>query len=186
MIQVTVEEGVKRRPHPDPQQDLVYAAETAAGCHESRRFDDLQASAEFVRACLASGLIEQDYPRVRTFVYKGNDPGHILIKEYRPRKSKDPDGSQTIAKASATTIWLSPPAFCTGMILHELAHLVTARHFTGPLARGHGWAYCSVYLKLVGWFIGYKEQEALQEEFEKRGVQYKQPPLPQWMLSRVN
>lgn len=61
--------------------------------------------------------------------------------------------------------------------------MISSRCFN---AHGHGWQFCEIYLRLIGWFIGRPEQTALQEQFDRLGVMYsKEQAIPKWLHRRV-
>lgn len=171
--------AVARRRSRDPQQEKVYGAEAACGAHESRPFNDIEECRDWITACLNTGLIDQHWPTFRTYQYKQNDPGAFDVRDRRASK----DGS--VAAASRTEMAFNKAGLRTWIAAHELAHMIAGRHH-GRVAVGHGWQFCEVYLKLVGWFIGYKEQAMLREEFDKRGVYYSlEQVTPEWLHKRV-
>lgn len=168
-----------RRRSRDPQQEKVYDAETFCGAHESRQFTDIEECAEWIKACLNTGLIEQDYPKFRDYVFKTNVPGIFNVGERRRSKTG------AVAHATLTDLKFTKDGMRTWIAVHELAHMIAGRCH-GSVARGHGWQFCEVYLKLMGWFIGYKEQAMLRAEFDKRGVHYSlEQVTPEWLHRRV-
>lgn len=66
------------------------------------------------------------------------------------------------------------------IVLHELSHTITQRHF-GRIVAGHGWQYCSIYLKLALWFMSREAHDALKASFKTHKVRFteprKRPPL---------
>jgi predicted SprT family Zn-dependent metalloprotease len=75
----------------------------------------------------------------------------------------------------------------TWIALHEFAHMIVDRR--GGRIEGHGPEFCEAYLKLVGWFIGRNEQEALRDAFDRHGVLYSteqmMQSIPRWKSQRV-
>ncbi len=57
-----------------------------------------------------------------------------------------------------------------GIILHEMAHLITARCHPS-----HGWQFCASLLMLVEKWCGKEDALALKNEFSRSGVKFREP-----------
>lgn len=59
-----------------------------------------------------------------------------------------------------------------GVVIHELSHTITRRHFGGQPA-AHGWEFCQVYLDLTLYMLGREAHDALKAAFKKEGVRWR-------------
>lgn len=62
----------------------------------------------------------------------------------------------------------------TWVLVHELAHSVTRREH-GVYVAGHGWQFCSIYLRLVLLTMGREAHDALKASFKKHKVRFTEP-----------
>lgn len=60
------------------------------------------------------------------------------------------------------------------IVLHELAHTICQREY-GLLVAGHGWQFCSVYLKLALYIMGREAHDALKREMKVHRVRFIAP-----------
>lgn len=60
------------------------------------------------------------------------------------------------------------------IVLHELAHSMCAR-LHGPRVAGHGWQYCSIYLRLVLYGMGREAHDTLKAAFKANRVRFREP-----------
>ena len=78
------------------------------------------------------------------------------------------------AAATAWTVWMPRHSRKSYILLHELAHVLTRRTYGYEVA-GHGWEYCSVFLKLVLYAMGREAYNALKASFKRYRVKFKAP-----------
>jgi putative metallohydrolase (TIGR04338 family) len=60
-----------------------------------------------------------------------------------------------------------------GVVLHELAHTICEREYRG--VAGHGWEFCSIYLRLVLYMMGREAHDALKRAFKANRVRFTEP-----------
>jgi putative metallohydrolase (TIGR04338 family) len=60
------------------------------------------------------------------------------------------------------------------IVLHELAHTICQREY-GLNVAGHGWQFCSVYLKLALYMMGREAHDALKKEMKVNRVKFTAP-----------
>lgn len=60
------------------------------------------------------------------------------------------------------------------IVLHELAHAICQREY-GLVVAGHGWQFCSVYLKLALYMMGREAHDALKREMKINRVRFTEP-----------
>ena len=61
-----------------------------------------------------------------------------------------------------------------GIVLHELAHVICQREH-GLRVAGHGWQFCSIYLKLALYMMGREAHDALKKEMKVNRVRFTEP-----------
>lgn len=78
--------------------------------------------------------------------------------------------------AGATDRWVAVPKWARreSIVVHELAHTITQRVYGYEVA-GHGWQYCSVFLKLTLYMMGRPAFEALKAAFKRHRVRFTEP-----------
>ena len=104
-------------------------------------------------------------PRVREAFPKATGTPPPVVMDGRGRRSAGGNGRMiTMPKWSRRE----------SIVLHELAHTITDRTYGREVA-GHGWQYCSVYLRLVQEVMGWDAWCALRHAFRQRKVQYVDP-----------
>lgn len=94
------------------------------------------------------------------------------------------------ASGGSTRLSFPRPQRKRWVILHEIAHMLHAReqqairagtrpvepmHILKGYTAAHGWRFCMIYLKLVLWFIGRAEHDALRRHFKGMRVRYRPP-----------
>lgn len=63
-----------------------------------------------------------------------------------------------------------------GVVLHELAHVICQRELPNSLlVAGHGWQFCSTYLRLVLYMMGREAHDALKREMKINRVRFTEP-----------
>lgn len=62
----------------------------------------------------------------------------------------------------------------TDVVIHELAHCITEREFGSHVA-GHGWQFCSVYLRMVSVLMGREAHDELKASFKAHRVKFRAP-----------
>jgi putative metallohydrolase (TIGR04338 family) len=60
------------------------------------------------------------------------------------------------------------------VVIHELAHVITYREL-GSMVAGHGWQFCSVYLRLVLLFMGREAHDAFKASMKANRVRFAPP-----------
>jgi len=60
------------------------------------------------------------------------------------------------------------------IVLHELAHTICQREYGSNVA-GHGWQFCSIYLKLALYMMGREAHDALKKEMKVNRVRFTEP-----------
>ncbi len=137
----------RQRPR-DSQRSRVYAAEKAAFSEWAARLTLEQCEAYVAKVW--ARVWDADFPTSN----RGSQPPTV----------KDGRGTRR-ALSYGGTIGLPRWARKEWVILHELAHELTARKFAG-----HGPEYVACYLQLVEIFLGFEQREKLGAEFLKRRV----------------
>lgn len=62
----------------------------------------------------------------------------------------------------------------TDVVIHEIAHCIVWRELGSEIA-GHGWQFCSVYLRLVLLFMGREVHDELKSSFKKHRIRFTAP-----------
>lgn len=114
-----------------------------------------------------------------------------FIKKQLARKaitSRYPDATRPIAvhhgggrrNACAYGGWkISIPLWARNelIVIHEIAHIVTNRHYGDKRSgvAGHGWQFCAVFLDLVRFIMGREAHDALKASFKAHKVRFTKP-----------
>ena len=100
-----------------------------------------------------------------------------IVKRYpraeRPIAVKDGRGTRRALAYGGYAISIPQWARNEAIVVHEIAHIMTNRHF-GDVA-GHGWEYCSVFLDLVRYTMGKEAYMALKQSFKEHKVKFRAP-----------
>lgn len=140
----------------DSQRSKVYSCEYVlrdAGMVGRERLETVEEMQAWVNKLLASAWWKKHYRSV----------SKVTVKDGRGQR-------RALAHTWRNTISMPKWSRSKGVIIHELAHLVT------PLAApSHGWEFCANYLELVRHFLGQADHDALKEAFDKRKVKYRKP-----------
>lgn len=117
----------------------------------------------FVRRVWSSKRVRQQYPYATSPTRWVNHP---------PRVDDGRGCRRALGGLSGITIprW----ARKTDVVIHELAHVIVCRELGNETA-GHGWQFCSVYLRLVLLFVGREAHDALKASFRQHRVRYTPP-----------
>lgn len=82
--------------------------------------------------------------------------------------------ANTYARGGVHGIKLPTWAWRQNVVIHELAHTITHRHFGWDVA-GHGWQFCSVYLRMTLLFMGRYAHDNLKLSFKHHRVRFRAP-----------
>jgi hypothetical protein len=140
----------------DSQRSKVYTAEDVLGPKtQTIALSDCRA---LVRRVWASKRARESWPKA----FAGWSKPHVRHKHH---------GN---AAGGAQGISLPRWSWTPHIVLHELAHTITRRHY-GVYVAGHGWEFCSVYLRLVHLFMGRAAHDALKASFKQHKVKFRAP-----------
>jgi|694.fasta_scaffold83389_12 putative metallohydrolase (TIGR04338 family) len=146
----------------DSQRKKVYTAEVEAFDHDKKTddptFREVKAVEKFVKKVFSMKRVQKEWPKTNWLP---------RVKDGRGCRNAIAHGSGAIS----IPVW----ARREWVILHELAHIITARHYYG--AAGHGWEFCKTYLRLVEIVMGKEAFLALEKSFLKHGVKFIQPKV---------
>lgn len=69
------------------------------------------------------------------------------------------------------------------IVIHEVAHIVTNRHYGDKRSgvAGHGWQFCAVFLDLVRFIMGKEAHDALKASFKEHKVRFTAPRKKKWL-----
>ena len=157
----------------DSQRSKVYAAENAAFDFARRRPQDparhgrhrlsLAESQQYVDKVIGSAWFRRAFE-----ISDRRDPAIEVVGGGRN------GGATSFGSMYGGSIRVSPGARREWLLLHEISHNVTTSKM-GHLVAGHGWYFCSVYLKLVQHHLGAEAAKALKAEFRSRKVKFTEP-----------
>jgi len=161
---------VKQR---DSQRAKVYKAENAVMKPHVTPLPTMADVEGFVRKVWTSQRVMEAWPRAagRHSGWSGFIP---KVKDGRGRRNSCANGGMSIS--------IVLPHRNDWIVCHELAHIVIHRELGWNVA-GHGWQFCSVYLKLVLWFMGREAHDALKKSFKLHKVKF-YPPRKKRELSQ--
>jgi putative metallohydrolase (TIGR04338 family) len=139
----------------DSQRQRVYNAERAllplaAPLREVRDVE------RYIKKNMARKAILRRYPRASL---------SVNVRDGRGTRSALAYGTHTIS----LPLWARNEAIA----LHEMAHIVTNRHFRGQA--GHGWEFCAVMLDLVRFCMGTEAHATLLASYKAHKVRYRAP-----------
>ena len=144
----------------DSQRKRVYTAEVEAFDTDKKTDEptlrEVKEVERFVKKVFASKRVKKEWP----LVY------HVpVVKDGRGCRNALAHGTSAIS----VPIW----ARRKWVVLHELAHIITARYHKGVAS--HGWEYCRNYLRLVEIILGKEAHAKLEKSFLKHGVKFIKP-----------
>jgi len=137
----------------DPQRLRIYKAEDEAGLVQTEKLPQLEQVGAFVDEVFQSDLLFNNYYFAiidPVWVGDGNESCH--------------------ARGSAVGIYLPEWARTKGMILHELAHVVTRRNKNWLDEEPHGWRFAGLLLDMVTTFVGVDIGNGLREAYVRNNV----------------
>ena len=108
---------------------------------------------------------------------KKNMARKAILRRY-PKASRSVnvrDGRGTRRALAYGTHSISLPLWARNesIVLHEMAHIIAARHFQGHA--GHGWEFCAVMLDLVRFCMGTEAHATLLASYKANKVRYRAP-----------
>ncbi len=141
----------------DSQRSKVYKAEKvllplAAPLREVK---DVEC---FIKKQMARKAITRRYPSATRATE---------VKDGRGRRHACAFGGYAIS----LPIWARNEA----IVIHEMAHIVTNRHYGERGLASHGWQFCAVFLDLVRFIMGNEAHDALKVSFKANKVRFTKP-----------
>lgn len=141
----------------DSQRSRVYKAERHVH-HLGAPLREVKDIERFIKKQLARKAITRRYPDATRRVEVGDGRGRRAACAWGDWKISIP-------------LWARHEV----VVIHELAHIVTNRHFGSYGVAAHGWQFCSVFLDLVRFIMGREAHDALKGSFKKYRVKFSKP-----------
>lgn len=144
----------------DTQKSRLYAADDVLRKY-AKPMPEIRDMEAFVKRVMTSKRVQASYPTA--FAMFRHMP---VVKDGRGRTS-----------AGGWSGGITMPLWSrkTDVVIHELAHCIAARNWGSGRIAGHGWQFCSVYLRLVLLFIGREAHDELKASFKQHRVRYTAP-----------
>lgn len=141
----------------DTQRARLYAADDVLHKH-AKPLPTVDCMQAFVRNMWKSKRLAESYP-------KAHRRGVPTVYDGRGRTNAGGwDGGITMPKWSRRS----------DVVIHEIAHCIVWREL-GSETAGHGWQFCSVYLRLVLLFMGREQHDELKASFKAHRVKFTAP-----------
>lgn len=144
----------------DTQRARLYAADDVLAKH-AKPMPQISDMEDFVKRVMSSKRVQASYP-IAFSMYR-NMP---VVKDGRGRSA-----------AGGWSGGITMPLWSrkTDVVIHELAHCIAARQWCRERIAGHGWQFCSVYLRLVLLFMGREAHDELKASFRQHRVRFTAP-----------
>jgi putative metallohydrolase (TIGR04338 family) len=141
----------------DTQRKRMYTAEHVLDqfAKPLREVSDVE---KYVTRVLARQSILRRYPKLNP---------DVKVKDGRGTRRALAYGSHAIS----IPLW----ARNEGIVLHELAHTIAARHYRPYEIASHGWQFAAIFLDLVKSMMGSAAHDALRAAFKTHKVRYTEP-----------
>jgi len=143
----------------DTQRSRVYKAEMAIWeTHSGERFREVKDIDRYIKKEFARKAITRRYPTATT---------KVAIHDGGGRRRACAWGTYKIS----LPIW----ARFELAVIHEMAHIITHRHYGERNVAGHGWQFCAVFLDLVRFIMGKETHAELKASFKTHKVRFIEP-----------
>lgn len=142
----------------DTQRARVYAADDVLEKH-AKPLPKVEDMERYVKWVWSSKRLRASYPKAF---------------RYLTPKVRDGRGHSRNATGDFHAIDMPRWSRKSNVVLHELAHVITIREF-GSWTAGHGWQYCSVFLRMTLLFMGREAHDDLKASFKQHRVRFTAP-----------
>lgn len=144
----------------DTQKARLYAADDVLHKY-AKPMPEIRDMEKFVERVMSSKRVQASYPTAFAMYRK-----MPVVKDGRGRRA-----------AGGWSGGITMPLWSrkTDVVIHELAHCIAARNWCREDIAGHGWQFCSVYLRLVLLFMGREAHDELKASFRQHRVRYTAP-----------
>lgn len=151
----------------DSQREHVYAAENTCSWWRRNYIADRKNDDEFPKVVAYVRRI------VQSKWWQTRHPARQQVAVIKGRRG-------AYARGGLGGVSLPPFSWDKGVILHELAHVITYQRtspsdWSGYVDPGHGRWFCATYLALVRRFLGKDAHDELRDAFRRMKVKYSKP-----------